>query len=229
MKASIVIGLVGIAACDASHHEPAAPSFAVSGMTDVVATDRVDRAVTAKIARWNDTDVDCADVGYPGIGSSGFELVAELSERPGSERVLASFAGGIVILDHDGELVASAPGYRCESSRDDLEGIAVGTAHGARTLVVVATSGGRAERSTWVSMFRVNERRLDPVFTGVVEDHRGTRVRRGAIAVRRDELIYTPPGGDPTTLTYDPIARAYLPRGAELVDRDHDGPSASVW
>jgi hypothetical protein len=230
MKVTIVIGLIGIAACDISRREPpASPIFGVGGMIDIVSNDRADPQVADRIARWNETGVDCAELGYPAIASAGFELVADLAPQPGRERVLASYAGGIVILDHDGELIASAPGYRCSGSLDDLEQVAVGTAHDARTLVLVGTTGGRAERSTWVAMFRVTGRRLDPVFTGVVEERHGNRVRRGSIAVRPDDLIHTPPGGEPVTLIYDPDARAYLVPGAEVVDRDHDGPSASVW
>jgi hypothetical protein len=143
--------------------------------------------------------------------------------------MLVSLARGVAVFDREGELVTETPGYQCEGSADELEVVAVGKAYGERTLVIAATTGGHRTSETWITMLRIDEdRSLDAVFTGTVEEHDGGIVRRGSLLVLPSALLYRHPQAlAPALWTYDREARAYLPPGQE-VDRSHrDGPAVS--
>lgn len=221
MKA--LIALVGLTACQAAQPTPSIPWL--HGLANPVASDVLSDEVARRIDTWSnfaDVDAECSTGAHPGIA-----IEADLAPQPGSETILVSLAHGLVVLDREGQLITEAPGYHCDGTADELEAIAAGDAFGAPTLAIAATSGGHAESTTWLSLFRVDGRRLDPVFTGTVVERHGTEISEGAVYLLPDALLYRHPRGKPSLWIYNRDARAYLQPGDEI-DRGHDGPSQAV-
>ncbi|HEU0035828.1 MAG TPA: hypothetical protein VFQ53_34685 [Kofleriaceae bacterium] len=220
IRSALFAALLGAGACQVGTEVPAVPWL--HGMTDVAVSEQANDSVTRRLDEWSPAvDVDeCAGAAYPGI-----ELTADVAGSTRKETVLASYAQGIVVLDGERRLVASTPGYRCGGTADEIQAVVVGSAFGDRTLVIVGTTGGHREADTWLGMFRVGfDKRLDPVFTGVVEERRGDRVEQGAVHMLPGALIYTPPGRTPTLWFWNPVARAYLLPGHPVDDSHDDGP-----
>jgi len=223
---AVVLALLGLAACDVAQDKPAAPSVpGLYGLTDLVTSDRGSDDATRSLGMWSDSDPDCAASAYPALA-----LVAEVAPHPGPETILGSYANGVVVLDREGQLVAATLGYPCAGSADELEQLVAGNAFGDRTIGVVGTTGGHRESSTWIGLFRVGfDRRLDPVFTGNIEERRGSEVRRGAISMLPNALVYQRPGSTRKVLyVFDPVGRAYLVPGEQLDHTNHDGPASNV-
>lgn len=221
MKA--LIALAGLTACQATQPTPSIPWL--HGLANPIASDHTSDEVARRIDTWSpysDVDPECSTGAHPGIA-----IEADLAAPPGNETIMVSLAHGLVIVDRTGKLVTEAPGYYCEGSADELEAIAAGDAYGAKTLAIAATTGGHNERSTWVSLFRVDGRRLDPVFTGTVEERRGAQTLQGAIVLLPGALLYRHPRGRASLWLYNADARAYVLPGEEI-DRDHDGPSQTI-
>ena len=222
MRPLLALSLTGLAAaCQVPPATPAIPWL--HGLTDPVSSNLESDEVARRIDTWSvysDVDPECSTGAYPGIA-----IEADVAPTPGLETVMVSLAHGIVVVDREGELVTEAPGYHCEGSADELEAIAAGNAFGVPTIAIAVTSGGHRESSTWVSLFRVDGRRLDPVFTETVEERSGTTVRRGAIFLLPDALLYQNPRGATSVWPYNADARAYVQPGAEL-DYTHDGPDS---
>jgi hypothetical protein len=158
----------------------------------------------------SEDDRTCAAGAYAELEADG-----DVAPNAGDETVIASYADGVTVLDREGVQIASAPGYACEGSADEAETLIIGRAFGAPTIAMVVTSGGRREQMTWLAVFRVGfAGRLDPVFTGTVEERSDDRVRRGEVTFVPDGLIYRRPGSRRLTLwVFDPAARAYTQRG----------------
>lgn len=219
MRPLLALSLAGLASCQVAQETPAIPWL--HGLADPVGSNVESDEVARRIDTWSefsDVDPECSTGAYPGIA-----IEADVAPAPGLETVMVSLAHGIVVTDRDGALVTEAPGYHCEGSADELEAIAAGNAFGAPTIAIAVTSGGHRESSTWVSLFRIDGRRLDPVFTGTVEERRGTTVQRGAIFLLPNALLYRHPGGTPSIWLYNSDARAYVQPGVQL-DYRHDGP-----
>lgn len=157
----------------------------------------------------SEPDPSCVASEYPGL-----ELHADVYPAGGQETVLATYTQGIEIHGSEDELLGAAPGFTCEGSADDLELLASGTVFLEPTIVLAITSGGRREQSTWIALYRPGEGgRLDPLFTATVEEREGDRVHRGDITFVPGGLLYRRPGGGTSVWIYDPVARAYVPRG----------------
>lgn len=217
--------ILELAACQTAGDIPDLPW--IHGLTDVVVSTRSSDEVGRKIADWSERaalDPGCPIGSYPGI-----ELTADVAPSPGGETTLVSLAHGVAIFDREGELVSETPGYQCEGSADELEAVAVGRAYGERTLVIAATTGGHRASQTWITMLRVDDdRSLDAVFTGTVEERDGGIARRGSILVLPSALLYRPPGAlVPALWIYDRHARAYLPPGQDVDRSRRDGPLVS--
>lgn len=161
-----------------------------------------------------------------GIGAyQAIELVADVAPAAGAETILASYANGIVVLDREGRLVASADGYRCDGSIDEVLGIAAGRAFGTTTIMLLANTGGRREYSTFAGLFRIgHDKRLDRVFTATVEEHDGDDVRRGGIYMVPNGLVYRLPDGRVENFVFDPVGRVYVVPHDPLDDPDHEPP-----
>jgi hypothetical protein len=160
--------------------------------------------VLAELGAWSEADGSCATESYGGLS-----LTADVSTVPGPERVLASFAQGIVVLDHENHIVALSPGFDCE---DDLVALAAGSGGIAEPLVVLAaTSGGHNETMTWLTLYRVaNSGELQPVFIGEVERHVDDTTRTGVVTLIPGGLVYRPPSGDSSIWAYDAELGRYV-------------------
>jgi hypothetical protein len=182
----------------------------LQGFEPASVTDRPTRGVLDELAEWQPADDRCVATAYGGL-----EVVADLAPAPGDERVLASFSQGIVVLDRDRHALAQAPGFTCQGSADELEAIAVGEAWiGTPVIALAATTGGRNESSTWLTMYRIGDAgALVPVFSGEVEHHAGRSTRTGVVMVFPGGLVYRAPNGTTSVYRYEKDAGRYVDRG----------------
>ncbi len=196
------------------------------GLQKPVASDIASDEVARRMDSWSvlaDVDPECSPGTYPGIA-----IASDVAPAPGIEIVMASLSHGVIVVDSEWRLIAEAPGYVCDDdgSVDELESVAAGSAFGAPTIAIAATTGGHYETSTWVSLFRVGHAgQLDPVFTGTVEIRRGDDVETGGIFLLPGALIYRHPEGKPAFYYYNPVVRAYLQPG-KPIDDSHSEPGA---
>lgn len=178
-------------------------------VANTVAVDSEDPSIALPLGLFRDIDPTCEDV-----PTAGLRVTAEVAPSPGRETVVASYAYGVLVLDSEGTVIAAAPGYSCEGSADQIEVLAAGTAFGVPTIVVVGTTGGRREQLTWLGMFRVGlGGRLDPVFTGAVEQREDGIVRRGSVTVLPGALLVRDPFGGVGFWVFDRGGGVYIPRG----------------
>jgi hypothetical protein len=220
--ATRLFAIVGLAGCQIATPAPNESSTPwPRSMSGLVASDEPSLAASRRLHQYSPRDEeDCGAGAYQAV-----ELVADVALTPGAETILASYANGVVVLDREGHLVASAPGYRCDGSVDEVEALAAGSAFGDTTIIVVAKTGGHRELSTFVGLFRIGfDKRLDPVFTATVEEHAGSTVRRGAIYMLPDALIYRLPDGRYAFYVFDPVGRIYLDPRDPLDDPAHEPP-----
>jgi hypothetical protein len=119
--------------------------------------------------------------------------------------VLASYSQGVFVLDGNRHLVAQAPGFPCNGSSDELVALAQGNAWiGAPLIALAASSGGRAESVTWLSLYRVGDGgKLVPVFSGAVERHGDRQTKTGVVTIVPGGLIYRSPEGMTSLWTWD--------------------------
>jgi hypothetical protein len=182
----------------------------LQGFVPVGEADHPAASVTSEVARWRAPDEACAATGYGGLA-----LDADVAPTPGVEKVLATFSQGVFVVGEDGELVAQAPGFACAGSADELVTIAVGDLGiGEPAIALVATRGGHAESTTWITFYRVAPGgELLPLFTGAVEQHQGATTRTGVVTVIPGGLVYHSPWGATAVLVYDPAAGRYVSGG----------------
>jgi hypothetical protein len=166
----------------------------LQGFTPDAVADRPSRAVSAELAEWKKPDDSCVASAYGG-----------LSLDANGTRVLASYSQGVFVLDGSRHLVAKAPGFECNGSSDELVALAQGNAWiGAPVIALAASSGGRAESVTWLSLYRVGENgKLEPVFTGAVERHGEHQTKTGVVTIVPGGLIYRAPDGATSLWTWD--------------------------
>lgn len=170
-------------------------------------SERGSRDVVAELARWRAPVEDCVASAYGGL-----ELHAELGPGQGPERVLASYTQGIFVFDRDRHLVAEAPGLPCYGSADELVAMAAGDAAiGTPVIVLAATSGGRAENVTWLTLYRLGKRgELQRAFTGEVERHAGNTTRTGIVTLIPGGLVYRDTRGAIGLWLYDAALGRYV-------------------
>jgi hypothetical protein len=162
---SCILVLAVMAACAAPATSPPVPSL--HGVVVISASDHATPAVIDRIAEWVPARADCVANAYGGI-----ELSADVATAPGTETILASFSQGVIVLAADGHRIATAPGFDCMGSQDDLVAVEVVRTTLDRPLIaVVATQGGRRENATWLELFAVGASdRLDRLFVGELGD-----------------------------------------------------------
>jgi len=150
-------------------------------------TEQGSRDVLAELAEWRDPVDDCVASAYGGL-----EMRADVSANEGEERVLASYTQGVFVLDRDRHLLAQAPGVECAGSSDELVAMAAGDAAiGTPVIALAATTGGRTENVTWLTLYRVADSgELQPVFVGEVERHQGDTARTGVVTLIPGGLVY---------------------------------------
>lgn len=156
--------------------------FAPEGVTE-----QGSRDVLAELAEWREPADDCVASAYGGL-----TLRADVSPAAGTERILASYTQGVFVLDRDRHLLAQSQPQPCEGSADELVAMAAGDAAiGLPLVALAATTGGRKENVTWLTLYRVaNDGALEPVFTGEVERHEGDTARTGVVTLVPGGLVY---------------------------------------
>jgi hypothetical protein len=166
----------------------------LQGLTPDAVDDQPSRAVSAELADYKRPDDDCVASAYGG-----------LSLDVNGTRVLASYSQGVFVLDESRHLVAHAPGFPCNGSADELVALAQGNAWvGTPLVALAATSGGRAESVTWLTLYRVGDAgKLEPVFTGAVESHGDHQTSTGVVTIVPGGLIYRAPDGSSSLWTWD--------------------------
>lgn len=142
-------------------------------------------------------------------------VTADVSAEPGTETIIASLGHGVVVFAADGHELARAP-IGCGGSADEIGAIAVGTADDIGPVVaVLATTGGRAEATTHVDLFRVDSEadgttRVQPLFSAPIEIRDGDEIRTGRVELVAGGLVVRRPEGPTTRWTYDPGTRAMV-------------------
>lgn len=209
MKLKLAAVVIALGATGTTH--PSAPQPQMAEMPWLHGLDGAKITSTPKPSA---TSIDELDEGCAAGAFAPFELVADVAPTAGNETVRASFVDGVVVRDREGAVVASASGYNCEGSADEIVALAAGSAHRDSTIALAFTYGGRREQVTALALFRIGfGGKLDPVFTAEVEQRTDERVRRGNVWLFPNGLIYQRPGGRPTIWVFDPVDRAYLYRG----------------
>ena len=142
-------------------------------------------------------------------------VIADVSAEPGIETIVASLGHGVVVFAADGHELARAP-IGCGGSADELGAVAVGTADAIGPVVaVLATTGGRAEATTHVDLFRIESdedgaTRVQPLFSAPIETRDGDQIRTGRLEVVAGGLVFRRPAGRTTMWTYDPGTRTMV-------------------
>jgi len=169
--------------------------FAPQGETEAGSRD-----VLAELAEWRAPVEDCVASSYGGLS-----LRADVSDADGKERILASYTQGVFVLDRERHLLAQSQPLDCAGSADELVALAAGDASiGTPVIALAATSGGRADSVTWLTLYRVaNDGVLQPVFNGEVERHAGGRTRTGTVTLVPGGLVYRDTRGSIGMWLYD--------------------------
>lgn len=221
MRAAVTALLAMLTACDgiASPPPPAMPW--IHGMTRVAAgaiqTTEATRRMSLLAA------VSPEDQG------GAIELRADLTGDGAVETVLASYSGGVLMVDRGGRVAARAAGRDAEGSADDLLAIAVGDIQiGAPALLVATQSGGHRESTVTLAVYRPSNGALRAMFAAPIERHIGDATQAGAVLFVRDGLWYRAPDADAQTYwVLDRRRGAYVARAPSLDDapRVGSGPS----
>jgi hypothetical protein len=154
--------------------------------------------VVERMAQWRTPDASCSATAYGGLA-----IMADVAGGRGAEEVLASFTQGVLVLDANGKLMASATAPKCQGSADEIEAIAAGDAHIDGPVIAMAvTTGGHREAATWLVLYRVIGGVVAPVFSGAVEEYVGDQTRIGAVTLLPGALLYLAPSGAETLWTY---------------------------
>lgn len=164
-------------------------------------------SVITELAEWRAAPGDCVADSYGGL-----LLRADVAPTPGRERILASYSQGVFVLDHDRHVLAQATGFSCQGSSDELVAIAAGDAAiGTPLVALAATTGGRAESATYLTLYRVSGGgELQPVFIGEVERHANQQTRTGMVTIIPGGLIFVDPAGTVSLWIYDPEIGRYV-------------------
>ena len=174
-------------------------------------TERGSPEVIAELAAWRapSSSQRCVADEYGGLS-----LEADVAPTPGRERIIASYSQGMFVLDAEHHVLAQATGFTCQGSSDELVAIAAGDgAIGTPLVALAATSGGRVESTTWLTLYRVsNGGELQPVFIGEVERHASQTTRTGTVTLIPGGLVYVDPAGTISLWTYDAELGRYVER-----------------
>jgi hypothetical protein len=173
----------------------------LQGFSPSATTVQPSKGAVAELTEWQPAEDQCSASAY-----GGFELTVD------DQRVLASYTQGIVVLDNNKNAVAHTPPFTCQGSADDIVALQAGDAWiGTPVLAFAATTGGKNESITWLTLYRMSD--LAPVFTGIVERHQGQRTRTGIVLVYPGGLLYQPPTGAPQVWRFDADQHRYINTG----------------
>ncbi len=202
-----VLVLAGIAHAGPEAREVTAPSALpwVVNFDELAATTADARGSALPLDMVGDADPSCAGTAYGALA-----LRANLGG--GTATLVASYAHGVIVADAEGHTIATAPGYPCYGTADDLDAIAVGRAWGSPMIALVLTTGGRREAMTWVGFYRMGrDGRLEATFSGAVEQFEDGVIRRGQITLLPGAIVHTNPTGETVLWVYHPVIGVYLP------------------
>ena len=164
-------------------------------------------SVIDELAEWRAAPGDCVADSYGGLS-----LRADVAPTEGRERILASYSQGVFVLDQSRHVLAQATGFSCQGSSDELVAIAAGDAAiGTPLVALAATTGGRAESATYLTLYRVSGGgELQPVFIGEVERHANQQTRTGLVTIIPGGLIFVDPAGTVSLWIYDSQLGRYI-------------------
>lgn len=150
----------------------------------------------------------------PEAAYGALELRGDLVGDGGTRVVLASYRAGVIVLDTEGRVAASAPGFAPAGSADELVAIAFGDGQlGAPLVLAAVQSGGHRENAVSLAVYRFEDGALEQVFFAPVETHDGDNAAVGAVMFVPSGLAYRAPGADVATMwTYDAKRRRYVQR-----------------
>jgi hypothetical protein len=177
--------------------------FQASGVSDVLA-----QGVGNRVQRYARCD-DC-------IETDGIEVTANVVPGAPDATILATFSQGLVIVDRDGHLIATGPGYEPSGSADELLAVATGDAGiGSPVIAIAARRGGRRASEVWLELYRVGPNaKLARLFAGIVEEHEDKFDRLGSVTIVPGGLIHRAPRSRaPDLWMFDPHAGRFLYRG----------------
>lgn len=136
----------------------------------------------------SDCEEPCPDFG-------GIELAADIAPAVGTETILASYAQGVVVLDHRGRVLARRAAFTNMGSADELLAIATGDLQPGRPVIAIATqAGGHREQEVWLELDQIGRNgALDVVFSAIVEVHDGRGDAVGAVTIVPGGILYRAP------------------------------------
>jgi len=175
--------------------------------TPEAATEHEVPAVIGELAEWRAAPENCVADQYGGL-----VLQADVAPNAGRERIVASYSQGVFVFDRHRHVLAQATGFVCQGSSDQLVAIAAGDATvGTPLIALAATTGGRAESTTYLTLYRVSGGgELQPVFVGEVERHANQQTRTGVVTIVPGGLIFVDPAGTVSLWTYDADLGRYV-------------------
>lgn len=178
--------------------------FATSGISDVPA-----RGVSDRVQRYARCD-DCVEM-------DGIEVTANVVPGAPDATILATFSQGVVVVDGEGRLIATGPGYEPSGSADELLAVATGDAAiGTPVIAIAARRGGHRASEVWLELYRVDSTaKLARLFAGKVEEKEDNFDRIGSVTIVPGGLIHRTPRSQTADLwQFDPHAGRYLYSGA---------------
>jgi hypothetical protein len=195
----------------------------VRGFTTGAATDVATRETAEEVARWASCEEPCTTYG-------GMAITADVAPAAGDESIVATFAGGLVVVDAQGQPVARSPGFDATGTADELVAIAAGDAMlDTPVIAIAARVGGHRESETWLELYRVgSSATLERLFAGVVEEHEDKSDWYGTVTFMPHGLIYrAPKSTQPDLWVFDARAGRYMYRGAygEPPEREERRPA----
>lgn len=117
----------------------------------------------------NECDADAAKVAR--------SLKAELfADSPGPETLILSMNEGMVVLDGAGKVLAKGPTLTCEGSQSGISDVSIGQviADAEPEIVIHYTSGGRAEYSEQVAVFKRKGKELANILDVAITENSRT-------------------------------------------------------
>lgn len=130
------------------------------------------------------------------------------------ETVAASYAGGVIVRDRTGVVVARASGFAETGSSDDLVALALGDGGlGSPVIAVAINRGGHRTSTTSLALYRVGDRgRLERIFFEPIQERDGDQTIAGSIALLPGSMLYRAPGAATAAVwTFDRVRGRYVP------------------
>lgn len=143
----------------------------------------------------------------------GVEITGDVARNEGRETVRATVAE-VTVRDASGALIASAPAYEPQGSRDEVLGIRISEGYvGAPLIGVTTIVGGHRESTTWLALYSVQGRQLERLFAGPIEQMEDQSVASGTVLVFPGALLYRAPRAEqPMLYSYDASTHRYVVR-----------------